>query len=742
MSDPPRGSRIVTRVRAIVRPPSRRLTRGRIARIRVEGRFRSREILDRIGAAYLTLDTNWTFTYINPGAERLLGRSWPEIVGRGMWEVYPDITATPLGDGCRRAMRDGETVMLENFYPPFNAWFEIRIFPDPTGLTVFFRNVSARRQAELRLELSERRYRELVESVPAVIYSQGMTAGNPVLYISPFVEELLGDPPSAFVADHSLWSRRVHPDDYAGARRSDQHSKATGDPFTAEYRMIARDGQVVWVLDEAIPVRDEMGTMVAWQGIVRDISTRRAEVDHLRRLAHRDALTGLANRAFLDERLTSLLGSEPIGAVAVLFIDLDRFKLVNDAYGHDAGDLVLATMAQRLSVSLGAVGLLARFGGDEFVAVLGGTTPADATTVADGLCRVLRRPVAISGREVIVGGSIGVAMNRTRPQTGTDLIREASLAIRAAKGAGRNRVTVFEPGLDRAGDQLTLIADLRGAIRERQFRLHYQPVVDIATGDVVTVEALLRWDHPRRGLLTPAVFMTLAEETGLIAPIGSLVIEEAIRQLADWDATLGPLAPPEINVNIAARQLHDHGLPDRIGEALARRGIAPGRFRLEISERTADDDLVASEGVIGALHARGLPLSLDDFGAGISSLAHLRAFAATDLKLDQVFVRQLADDPRTATVIRGIADLARALDIVVTVEGIETAEQFAIARAAGCDRVQGWLVAEAMPPEALAGWLAGWATDRPAPFARPSRGTVEAGLSRVHLLYAAGDGQG
>ena len=661
-------------------------------------------MLARVTDAFYALDQDWLFVSLNPEAERILQRSQSELLGRSMWAAFPDAVGTVLEAEFRRAMREQVTTTFDFFFPPLDGWFEVRAYPSPVGLSAYFLDITHGREAARRLALREAQYRALVEQVPAVIYSESENLDDPLRYISPYVEHLLGYSADAFMADRSLWARSVHPDDWQRVRDLEVRANQTRTAFAAEYRMRTRDGGVVWIHDGATPVRDESGVFLGWQGVARDITAIKDHEHDLQYLAHHDSLTGLANRASLDEKIQASprIG---LGSTAALFMDLDRFKRVNDAYGHAAGDALLIDTSCRLAASVGTAGDVFRFGGDEFVAVLPDTSAAVAMELAKRLVERIARPTMVLGHEISVGISIGVATRLSTDGSPSELLRQAGMALHDAKGQGRGVVQLYDPQADQANDHFRLATELRRALEQDEFRLHYQPIVDGANGRVITLEALLRWQHPDRGLVSPADVIPLAEETGLIVPIGYWVLDRACRQLAEWDRSLGMAAPREVNVNIAARQLREQDLPTKLASILSGHGIAPTRLCLEVSERTAAEDLEASVETIAALHRLGVRLALDDFGAGTSSLALLHALQVGAIKIDARFIQRLPHSHWDRTVVAGITRLAHDLGIVVTAEGVERKSHLAAAHQAGCDYVQGYLVAKPTAPGAAGRWL-------------------------------------
>jgi diguanylate cyclase (GGDEF)-like protein len=409
--------------------------------------------------------------------------------------------------------------------------------------------------------------------------------------------------------------------------------------------------------------------------------------------AHHDPLTGLASRALFLERLAHGLtrADRQRHGLAVLFIDLDRFKTVNDSLGHAGGDALLIEVANRLRSCLRATDTAARFGGDEFAVALFDLGAEEAATIARRILALLQEPFTVLGKEVFVDASIGVSLGAHGSGAAEDLIRCADLAMYQAKRNGKGRCETFEPAMqDRLMRTLDLDADLRRAVERAEFVLHYQPILDLADGRVSAVEALVRWSHPERGLLLPGQFVPLAEETGLIVPIGAWVLREACRQAAAWNAARPGQPPLTVNVNLSARQLQVPDLPEFVARVLHDVGLDPACLVLEITESLLLHDTDAMIARLRQLKQLGLRLALDDFGTGYSALAYLRRFPIDMIKIDKSFVVEMAAGPEASVLPRAIVQLGRTLRLVVVAEGVETTDQLTQLRDAGCQLGQGY----------------------------------------------------
>jgi diguanylate cyclase (GGDEF)-like protein len=435
---------------------------------------------------------------------------------------------------------------------------------------------------------------------------------------------------------------------------------------------------------------------------LRDVTARQALEDELRHQAFHDGLTGLANRALFEEHLVQALArarrhGQP---VAVLFLDLDDFKTINDSLGHEAGDALLREAAIRIASAVRADDTAARLGGDEF-AVLAETFAHDddALIIATRLLAALAEPFEVAGRELRVSASVGLAWSDGSIGV-RELMRDADTAMYAAKDAGKNTIRAFEAGMHRRVlDRLELTGELQQAIEQEQFELEYQPVVNLQTGQIYGAEALVRWSHPERGRVAPAEFIPLAEETGLIVPLGEWILRTACEQAGRWNRQRPDRPPVAMGVNVSTRQLHDPSFPDLVRDALASSGVAPDSLALEITESLLPEDGAAVIERLAELAALGVHVTVDDFGTGYSSLSRLHHFPIDTVKIDRSFIGVLERDPSKVQLVQGIVSLAESLDLVVVAEGIEHPEQAEQLRAMRARYGQGYLFSPPVAPD-------------------------------------------
>lgn len=464
-----------------------------------------------------------------------------------------------------------------------------------------------------------------------------------------------------------------------------------------------KDGTLFTV--EAVSSLITVGGREMVLGIERDITERKAFEEQLRHQAFHDSLTGLANRVLFMERLGhALVRSTRQGQpVAVLYLDLDRFKWVNDSLGHDAGDALLIAVGDRLQTCLRPGDTAARVGGDEFVVLLEDITgEQDARVVAERIEEMLCPAFEVAGRELTITTSVGIAMSTTGREGPYELVRAADSAMYRAKKKGKARYEVFNPEEDsRPTDALELEADLRHAIERGELRLYYQPKVELATGRIVGVEALLRWEHPRRGLVLPERFISIAEETGLILPIGRWILKEACRQAMEWQRQYPSAPPPEMSVNVSARQFGHPELIEEVGRALHDTGLNPRNLVLEITESAVMDNAESSVATLLELKDLGVLVAIDDFGTGYSSLSYLRRFPVDVIKIDRSFVDGLGLDSDDTAIVRAVIGLAHALRLEVVAEGVETDTQRMRLQALGCGMGQGFFFSKPLPVEEI-----------------------------------------
>jgi diguanylate cyclase (GGDEF)-like protein len=477
--------------------------------------------------------------------------------------------------------------------------------------------------------------------------------------------------------------------------------------------VVHRDGRIVWVRNEAVMVEEANGLRY-WQGFMIDVTERRRIEEQLKHRALHDPLTELPNRTLFLDRLEDALdrtqrGDDP---VAVLFLDLDNFKVVNDSLRHDVGDQLLVAVGKRLKGCLRPSAIVARLGGDEFTVLLASISDAgDAEKAAERIIRELSAPFTIEGHLIFVTVSIGIALSDAADGGSGELLRAADIALYRAKDGAKGSYEVFDRSKDAyALERLKLENDLRKAIQRDELKLYYQPVYSLETAHIAGMEALLRWDHPERGMMSPAEFVPLAEETGLIVPIGQWVLEVACRQAREWQEQCRSGPPPIVGVNLSLRQFQHPELVEDVARVLRDTGLNPGNLSLEITESVAMHDEHSTIAKLEEFKSLGVWLVIDDFGTGNSSLSYLTSqFKMDHLKIDGSFIRKFLADPDNSAIIPGLIDYAHAVGLRVIAEGVETADQLQRLKEMGCEFVQGYYIAKPLTSAVASEWLVGQA---------------------------------
>ena len=560
---------------------------------------------------------------------------------------------------------------------------------------------------EDQLRAAEARYRSLVESLPAIVYTAEFGESGSWTYVSPRIADLLGFTPEEWLADPTLWFRQIHSGDREAALEKERACKASGEPLECEYRMKTRAGQTVWVRDEAVVVRDDDGRALFLQGVILDITGRKALESELQHQTFHDTLTGLANRALFLDRVDHAIAryGRSHRPISVLLLDVDDFKIVNESLGHAAGDALLVEVATRLRDSLRPSDTIARMGGDEFAVLLEDILVEDAALVARRVMDELGQPLALPGRRMVARASIGIA-EAEEGDGAVDLLRKADAAMHGAKSSGKDCVQLFDPEQDAATlERHQLRADLETAVDDGQFVVYYQPIVELSSGRVTSLEALVRWEHPERGLLLPDRFIDLAEETGAIVPLGRWVLEEACKRTRAWHREL-PGSPISVSVNLSPRQVREPGLVDDVAHALDQSGLAPEFLVLEITENVLLEQAELVEQTLRALKATGVRIAIDDFGTGYSNLGYLRDFPVDILKISKPFVDGVGkDDPEGSALARSIIKLGDNLKLQTVAEGIELAGQLSDLQKFGCDCGQGFFLARPVASPSVAGMM-------------------------------------
>jgi len=678
-----------------------------------EGRFKA--LVRNASDIIIVVGDDGSLQYVSPAFERILGKSPAQLGIRSASDLlHPaDLLRlqTQSSDTRHEANVGWSTELRLKRGDGTWLWFEATVTdhsadPNVRGTVANLHDITARKNAAESLREAHERFRSAFENAPIGMVMADLD--GVILRANPAFGRILGRHEAELCGLHL--EDFTHPDDRTLSQSEMDHaiSSAT-DSYRIEKRYCHADGHLVWASVNVSCVRADDQTPLYFIGQIEDVTESRALREQLAYAAIHDSLTKLPNRELFMDRLEVALrrAERSRRRVAVIFLDLDRFKLINDSLGHDVGDSILRAVADRLSSVMRAGDTLARFGGDEFTVLCDDIIDdGEALGVAQRLVTAMRQPLAVSNSETFVSLSVGIALSNGGHESGAVLLRNADVAMYRAKEHGPSRIEVYkEDDEENVFSRLRTSDDLHRALERQEFELHYQPVVDLHTETLVGIEALVRWRHPTRGLLLPFEFIALAEDSGLIVPLGAWVLHEACRQTAQWDVLRTErdqnTARLNIAVNVSALQLVEPGFPALVAGTIDTAGIDPDRLWLEITEsalmRDADDAVL----VLTTLRELGLHLEIDDFGIGYSSLSYLQRFPVETLKIDKSFVDELDQTSDNAAIVRAIIGLGDSLGLSVIAEGVERPTQATRLQALGCHLAQGYLFGKPRPARSL-----------------------------------------
>ena len=685
------------------------------------------QLLDNLPDAVMGLDDTGRIASANGKAAALTGRSVDDLIGRAFLEMVGEADRDSMSEQWQRfnvgdqvnsvsAGRNGSVAVFElvdKSGEPHLVEASLHLAQDgkeivshrATGSSVLLlRDVTDRKRTTAALEQARRRFQMAFHSAPTGMALVRLDDDKIVDANQPLADML--DRPLDSLLGAAIRSL-THPEDLAAAAsQRAQLELGISDTYALEQRYKRKDGSYVWARTR-VSITEENGVSLAITHI-EDITEQRHSKALLMHAATHDDLTDLPNRTALVKRLDAHLQLAQPGQVAVLLIDLDNFKVVNDSLGHGLGDQVLREVANRFRGVMRGSDRLARFGGDEFVVFVdrvsigGEDTPSgafvDPAAVAERLRRSVMEPIVIGGQEMVVTASIGFAVNAAPGLTADDLMRDADAAMYRAKAAGRDRVEAFTAATRQASvSALQLASELRRGIERHEIVPYFQPIVDLESGELVSFEVLARWLHPERGLLMPGEFLPTAESSGMIVDLGASILRDSLAQLAHWRARGMRFANCGLSVNVATQQLVDHDFIETVRDALGSTGIAAESLWLEITETTLMEDTVAASSALRELRSLGLHLSVDDFGTGYSSLTYLKRFPVEAIKIDRSFVAGLGLEDDDTSIVEAVVRLGHSLGLSVVAEGVETPLQLNGLRDLGCDTAQGYLFGRPRP---------------------------------------------
>jgi diguanylate cyclase (GGDEF)-like protein len=649
------------------------------------------------------LDRDWRITYLNAAVEALVHRRAEDVLGHDLFEAFPALRGTEVEAELTAVLADGRPRSFEYRYEPVDRWFEVRAFADALGLAVFLRNVDDERRVRTEQAAEIRQLTSVLDALPpptVLLDGEGRVLTVNRIWAAGMVRaDEMGLRTVGVGDQYATVLAQGVPESDMRAISAALRALTRGEQETFAHDYVFTAGQARrWYRLQAARV-DDTGQVVATH---TDISARVRDQEALIWQATHDDLTGLPNRGRLLQLTGDALADDPT-RTALLFLDLDGFKTVNDSLGHAVGDELLREVGARLAAQVRPDDAVGRLGGDQFLVLARRCDLSEAAALAFRLQQSFVQPFVGEGISVPLSASIGVAVGQPGQRQAHQLLSDADAAAYAAKGSGRDRIHLFSPGLrDAARWRLEVANALRDGALD-QFVVHYQPVVRVDTGAIDGVEALLRWQHPQRGLLPPDAFLAVAEETGQLIPITRWLLGETTRQAAEWAAQ--GLAM-RMSVNISARHFSAETLVRDVRVALHDSGLAPDQLILELTETSVAEDPTRAEDQLSVLRNFGVRVAIDDFGTGWSSLAQLMALPIGTLKIDRSLLTaaQRLAAGGTGAVLAAIVALARTLGIRSVAEGVETAEHLQMVREAGCDLAQGYLLARPMPAGEVMRW--------------------------------------
>lgn len=665
-------------------------------------------IFDSIGDPFCIVDKELRIVKANEAyadlkktvTDDLIGKTCHELLN-GRESACGDCIVARVflsGDPCAKEIAVASTDGSEE-------WMEIHTYPifgndgKVSHVIEYTRDITGRKMAEEALRESKERYELAARGANDGLWDWDLRTGK--VFYSPRWRDMLGLREEDACNCPDDWFGRVHPDDVRHLEaKIAAHLDGNTSHFEHEYRILHVDGQYRWMLTRGLAVRDASRKAYRIAGSQTDISERKRAEEQLLHDALHDSLTGLPNRMLFMDRLQHRLlqlAKSPYrpgnSLTAVLFLDMDRFKVINDSLGHLLGDQLLIAVSKRLISTLRPGDTVARLGGDEFAVLLSDIRGvSDAALVAERVLAEFQQPFLLRGNEVFTSASIGISLSVNGLERPEELIRDADIAMYQAKALGKSRYEIFDASMHASTvARLQIETDLRKALENAEFLLHYQPIMDLRSNRVVGLETLIRWRHPRRGLIQPAEFIPVAEEAGMISPIGAWILKESCRQLKDWHRNF-PLDPPlRISVNVSSKQFAQTDLPERIADILKENELSGDCLALEITESTLMDSADSAREMLIRLREMGIHIHLDDFGTGYSSLSYLHRFPITALKIDRSFISKMSLKDENLEIVKAIISLANTLRIDLIAEGLEVSDQLVRLREMNCAYGQGFL---------------------------------------------------